>query len=423
MTLTSIFLEVARRVDGAALVGSALGSDPRLLPERFHLLCAGKAAFPMLRGLLGAIGAERIAGGLVVSPATRLVAPPDLPKTVVCLSSDHPDPSSRSVAAGHAACDRLEALRPSENLVVLLSGGASSALAVPANGLCLDDKRTTSRAVARAGAGITELNSVRKHLSAIKGGQLGLRARVPTVVLALSDVLGNDPSTIASGPFSPDPTSFGQALAVVERLAPTAPARAVAHLQKGAAGHTPETPKPGDPRLRHVAFRLIAGPERVVEDAQRVVLGRGLCFDVLSAGTESSVDDLALAYGRRAQREAISPTPGRVLVGNGEPSIVVRGTGHGGRATHLALAVAHEIRGLARVTFLAAGTDDRDGSTQASGAAVDGTTWARAEASGLDPAGALARFDSEPPLRALGCLVHGPGTSNLLDLHLLGIGV
>jgi glycerate 2-kinase len=423
MTLVEIFLEVARHVDGGALVRGAIASGSALLPAgRLHVLCAGKAAFPMFGGLLDSVGAELVAGGLVVAPETCFPETPRCPAAVTAFVSDHPDPSGRSVAAGLAARDLLASLLPTDKLIVLLSGGASAALALPADGLSLDDKRATTRAVLRAGATISELNAVRKHLSAIKGGQLALHTRARILVLALSDVVGNDPGTIASGPFSPDPTTFAQAVTLVERFAPTAPGRAVEHLRRGAAGSVPETPKKGDPRLAHVEYRLIAGPERVADEARNVVQGCGMAAGLLSRDTESPVMDLAVAYGRVARREAALSGPKRIFVGHGEPSIVVLGAGRGGRATHLALAMAREISGLNRATFLAAGTDDRDGAADASGAVVDGATWARAQAAGLDPAGALERFDSEAPLKSLGCLVRGPGTSNLLDLHLLEVG-
>jgi glycerate 2-kinase len=275
--------------------------------------------------------------------------------------------------------------------------------------------------VARSGASIAELNAVRKHLSAIKGGRLGLATHAQTTVLALSDVVGSDPGVIASGPFSPDPTTFAQALALVERLAPTAPKEVLAHLRRGAAGGLAETPKPGDPRLGHIEYTLVAGPERVPAEAKRIVEAQGVLASTLSRDTEASVEDLATDYGGLARREQQAGGPPRVLIGNGEPTIVVRGGGRGGRATHLALLMARAIAGMPHVAFLAAGTDDRDGSSDASGAIVDGSTWERAQSQGLDPAGALDRCDSEAPLKALGGLVRGPGTSNLLDLHLLAI--
>jgi hydroxypyruvate reductase len=420
--LIAIFLEVARRVDGAALVSEAMASNPALVSGGpIHVLAIGKVAFPMFDGLVARMGQSRIASALIIAPETRFPKELLLPANARALVSDHPDPSERSVIAGRAARTMLQSLPASDRLLVLLSGGGSAAMAVPADGISIDEKRAATKAVARAGASIAELNTVRKHLSAIKGGQLGLATRAPTTVLALSDVVGSDPGVIASGPFSPDPTTFAQALALVERLAPAAPASVLEHLRRGAAGDRTETPKPGDGRLSHVDYRLLAGPERVPEEAKRIVEGYGGATSTLSSNTEASVEELAVGYGRRARRERATGGPPRTLIGNGEPSIVVRGEGRGGRATHLALLVARELAGVSNVAFLSAGTDDRDGSSAASGAVIDGSTWERAQTQGLDPAGALERCDSETPLKALGCLVRGPGTSNLLDLHLLAI--
>jgi len=191
----------------------------------------------------------------------------------------------------------------------------------------------------------------------------------------------------------------------------------------GAAGHAPETPKPGDRRLAHVRYEILAGPERVPAEARALVEAQGWTAGLLSRDTEARVEALAEGYGERARHEAGAGGRTRVFIGNGEPSVVLSGDGpgRGGRATHLALACARELAGLDGVAFLAAGTDDRDGNTDVSGAVVDGRTWPDAVAAGLDPAAALAAFDSERPLRALGCLVRGPGTSNLLDLHLLAV--
>ncbi len=409
-------------MDGAILVKQALAADPDLVASpRLSVLAIGKVAFPMYEGLVATVGTDRIANGLLVAPATRFPADPRLTAGVTGLVSDHPTPSDRSVAAGRAALTFVAGLTPTEPLLVLISGGGSAALAVPAGDLTLEEKRATTTAVARSGANIGELNTVRKHLSALKGGQLALATRAPTTVLALSDVIGDDPGTIASGPFAPDPTTFAEALALVQRLAPDAPARVVAHLRRGAEGGLPETPKAGDTRLAHVSFRMLAGPDRVPEEARRIVTAGGRRAGVLATNTETAVPELATAYGERARHEANSGGAARVLIGNGEPAIVVTGNGSGGRATHLALMMAREIAGLPRAAFLAAGTDDRDGACDASGAFVDGTTWARAQTAGLDPAGALVRCDSATPLAALGCLVRGPGSSNLLDLHLLSI--
>jgi glycerate 2-kinase len=438
--LEDLYLALASHLDGARLVEEALAGDSTLAGA--HVLAVGKVARPMFEGLMRALGPPPSA--LLVSPAPlspgRDPAPSgplspvlrgegqgegsvirDLGPAVRLLEADHPHPSARSVAAADQARAFVAALAPSQRLVVLLSGGGSALLAAPRVGLSLEDKRATVAAVARAGATIEELNTVRKHLSAIKGGQLGLAIRAPTTVLALSDVIGNDPGTIASGPLSPDPTNFGQALALVRRLAPGAPPAAVALLERGASGGLSETPKHGDPRLSHVQYRVLAGPERVSREAHRLIEAGGHRSGTLATSTEAPVPELAAAYGARARQEARSAQSAQVLVGNGEPRIVVTGHGTGGRATHLALLMAREIAGLPDVSFLAAGTDERDGNAPASGAVVDGATWSHAVAAGLQPESALDECDSARPLAALGCLVRGPGRSNLLDVHLLAV--
>ncbi len=414
--LREIFREVTERIDGARLVAEAPLADVS------HVLALGKVAGPMVRGLLQARGPDApLAGGLVVAPPAHLPASGDLPPAFRLLGADHPVPGEASLRAGQAVLDFVRDRRPPDRLLVLLSGGGSALAVLPAAGLTLEEKRAATSAVARAGAGIAQLNVVRKHLSGLKGGRLGACARVPTRVLALSDVVGSDPATIASGPFSPDPSTFAEALALLDALTPGAAPAARDHLARGADGALADTPKPGDPRLAAIEYQRLAGPERVLEEASRAVAAASYQSGQLALNTEADVNALALDYGQRARREAAAGSRA-ILIGNGEPTIVVRGDGRGGRATHLALLVAREIAGLDGVAFLAAGTDDRDGNTSASGAVVDGRTWEQARAAGLDPERALLDCNSAAPLQGLGCLVRGPGTSNLLDLHLLAVG-
>lgn len=415
--LDLIFTEVAKRIDGAALVRAQLGREQA--PPVTAVLAVGKVAFPMFEGLRAAGQTPKRA--LLIAPATRFPAEVNLPEGCTALVSDHPNPTERSVAAGEAALAFVRSLTDADRLLVLLSGGGSSLMCAPAGPLTLEDKRAAVKAVSRGGATIGQLNTVRKHLSSLKGGQLGIASRAPTVVWALSDVVGNDPATIASGPFSPDPTTFGEAQALLLQLAPDAPAPVMAWVAAGLAGEQPETPKPGDGRLAHVRYEVIASPERVAEEARLEVERLGYAAGMLSRNVESDVEELAEAYVRRARHEAEAGGRPRVFVGNGEPSIVVRGQGSGGRATHLALLVARGIAGLRGVRFLAAGTDDRDGSADASGALVDGETWGRARAAGWDPDAALQACDSASLLGAVGALIRGPGSSNLLDLHLLSV--
>ena len=413
--LQKIFLDTAARIDGAALVKQRAAQHNEAPPSA--VLAIGKVSFPMFEGFLAT--APTVKKGLLVAPATRFPDNVQLPHGCLAVVSDHPNPTSRSVAAGQAALDFVRGLGRDESLLVLLSGGGSSLVCMPAGPLTLEEKRAAAKGLSRNGASIGELNTVRKHLSRIKGGQLGAAARCPTKVWALSDVVGNDPATIASGLFSPDPTTFAQAQTLLDRLVPDAPEAVKAWLQSGVRGDRAETPKPGDGKLSHVTYEILASPEHVTEAALRCAESCGYAAGLLSQNVESDVEALAQSYIQRALREQSAGGKRRVFVGNGEPNIVVRGNGKGGRATHLALLVAKGIAGLRGVAFLAAGTDDRDGSADASGAVVDGTTWPAALAQGLDPEGTLARSDSATLLGAVGALIKGPGTSNLLDVHLL----
>lgn len=435
--LARVFHEVASRIDGQRLVGEAVEGDPAFAAAT-DVLAVGKVALPMVRGLCLRIDArawprkilavipERTFGEAMNDIAATLPS-----QTQIC-RADHPYPTERSVEAAHSAHAFVRAVSNGVpgRLLVLLSGGASSLLCGPAKGLTWEDKRDAVAAVARAGATIRELNVARKHLSSIKGGRLALETSLPIAVRALSDVIGDDPATIGSGPFSPDPSSFADAIAVVDRLGAKLPDAARAHLERGARGEVDDTPKPGTAALAHVDYRVLAGPTRVVDEAQAAVVREGCTSGTLALAVEETVEVHAAAIGALLRRElgaspaALGQLP-RILVGNGEPRVVLPAdAGRGGRATHLALLVARELAELpppqrSRVAFLAAGTDDRDGNTAVSGAIVDGTTWERARARGLDPEAALHRFDSLPVLAAIGDTLRGPGTSNLLDLHLL----
>jgi glycerate 2-kinase len=443
--LVSLFGDVAAACDGQALVAAALGDlgaaaarDGRTL----HVLALGKAAAPMLDGFLESwpriASAGPVGDGLIIAPGPRAHPGPRDGFTQVL--GEHPTPGAGSVRAGAAARAFVAAMPPDHRLIVLLSGGGSALACLPADGLALEDKLAAVSAVAAAGAPIGELNCVRKHLSAIKGGQLAQLARGPVLVLALSDVIGNDPATIASGPFSPDPTSHADALAVLDARAGGRPldplrsshlAAARAHLQAGARGLRPETPKPG-PAFDDVAHHVIADPGHVAAAAGRAAQVRGWRTEALWRDTTLTVEALAgyvLAQAERLASAGLAPGVTAAAIGNGEPTIDLTAAspplGTGGRATHLALLVARGLADLARrhprtsLAFLAAGTDDRDGSSDASGAVVDGDTWAQAAALGLDAQAALEHADSATLLAARGALVRGPCTSNLLDLHVL----
>jgi glycerate 2-kinase len=409
-------------VDPRRLVGEVLHREGDVLRLRTSagvrshrgpvlLVAAGKAALGMAQGAVAA----RPAAGLIVVPHEITG---DGPASTVVLHAAHPVPDD----AGALATARvLGAVRTagSETLVLaLLGGGASSLLVAPADALTLADKQAVTAALLASGADIAALNTVRKHCSRIKGGGLARAARGVAAVwtLLLSDVAGDDPATIASGPTVADPTTFAEACAIVARwLAPDiVPAGVRAHLEAGAAGRVAETVKPGDPLLDHVVTHVLAGNRTAVDAAAAAARRLGfephLMPDPLRGDAETAA--------RRAVA-ALDAAPGHgpvAVVAGGETTVrVVRG-GRGGRSQHLALAAARALTGRPGV-LLAAGTDGIDGPTDAAGACVDGGTVARARARGFDAVVALAATDSNPLLAATGDLVRtGPTGTNVADL-------
>jgi hydroxypyruvate reductase len=335
------------------------------------------------------------------------------------------------VAAGQAVLAFASAARPADRHLLLLSGGASALCAAPAPGLTLADKDSALRALMRAGATIAELNTVRKHLSALKGGRLAAalmaapgatrdaKTALPTLLtLAVSDVQGDDPAIIGSGPTVPDPTTYVDALEVLRRhaLIERLPPAVRQHLEAGVAGYISETPKPGRQGDSTGAYAVIAtlddALEAIAQAAASVGAPRVLSLGrVLYGAVDAHAAQLA-ALLRQHRGEA--PL---LLVAGGEPVVRVSGEGRGGRAQELALRLAVELEGESGITVLVAGTDGRDGPTEAAGAFADGGTLARARKAGCDPRAALERNDSNRALGAAGDLfATGPTGTNVADL-------
>jgi glycerate-2-kinase len=256
----------------------------------------------------------------------------------------------------------------------------------------------------------------------VKGGLLALAARpAPVWALLLSDVPGDDPSVIASGPFSPDPTTYGDAAAVLgrHRLLDAVSAAVRQHLAAGAAGKVPETPKPGDPAFERVTCAIVGSNRTAMDAAAKAAEAEGAEVALLPGFLLGEARECARAFCARLREAAASLAPGRVavLVAGGETTVRVRGGGTGGRSQEFALAAAMEIAGREGTAVLAAGTDGADGPTEAAGAFADGTSCARSAALGLPPGAHLARNDSHPLFRALGDLVvTGQTGTNVADL-------
>jgi hydroxypyruvate reductase len=362
---------------------------------------------------------DRLRGGLVVGLAPLGVEAP----FEVC-AGGHPVPTAASVEAGERALALAAARGPGEALIVLLSGGASALMAVPAPGITLEDKRATTAALLTNGADIGSMNAVRKHLSAIKGGGLAAATRATCRTLAISDVVGDDLSVIGSGPTVPDPTTFGEALGVLRRhggLGAFSP-RVVDYLERGALGQVPETPKPGDPRLALSSAFVIGSRADAMRGAADEAARRGYHVVVIPEALTGEAREAAHRHIERVRLLATSRDRPLCVVSSGETTVTVRGTGRGGRNQEFALAAARGLASLAPgVVCASVGTDGIDGPTQAAGAVADGETVSRAARSGLPPVeDYLQRNDATGFFEALGdLLVTGPTGTNVGDLQVL----
>ena len=393
--------------------------------SRFSIVAAGKAAWPMAVALESVMGRAilgrqaAVTGGLIAGPRCGDL---DRAPHLEWFDASHPLPNDASESAGRRALALAAGGQPGGMLLVLLSGGASSMLAVPAAGISLADKVKTGRALMNAGVPIADLNCVRKHLSAIKGGRLAASAP-QTVTLAISDVHGpvaDDPAVIGSGPTVADPTTFSDALDVVRRagLADALPPAVIAHLHRG----DDESPKPKDPRLTRSSYEVIGNRHLAMEGAASAARARGYVVHVVEAATCGEARGAGEAFAAAALREEAGfPL---CVIASGETTVHVRGRGRGGRNQEFALGALGVIDSAAargaRVVLGSAGTDGIDGPTDAAGAIVDGTTSARAAEKGLWAQAALASNGAYDYFLPLGDLVSwGPTGTNVGDLHVL----
>lgn len=336
----------------------------------------------------------------------------------------HPLPNDASVAAAERAMAIASGACDTDLLLVLLSGGASAKLAQPAAGVTLEDKRATVERLLMAGAPIGEMNVVRKHLSAVKGGQLAAATAARVLTLAVSDVVGDDLSSIASGPTVADASTFAQALDVLERYGGLGrfPASVAARLRDGAAGRIAETPKPGDPRLAHADARIIGNRMTAMAGARAAAAARGYHVVVIDDPIVGEARGQGAALISRAvQLRAARPVAPLCVISSGETTVRVTGTGKGGRNQELVLGMLPHLASLgANVAAASVGTDGIDGPTDAAGALVDSTTAARAAAAGLGPDSFLNNNDAYTFFARLGDLiVTGSTATNVGDLQVL----
>lgn len=389
--------------------------------ERVVVLGAGKAGGAMAKAVEGLLG-DRLTEGLVVVKYEHLA---DLQKITLC-QAGHPVPDENGLQAARAILELAERADHKTLVIILISGGGSALLPLPAAGLSLRDKQQTTSTLLECGAGIHEINALRKHLSAIKGGQLA-RALYPAtlVSLILSDVIGDDLDTIASGPCVPDSSTYSDCLEIIERykIADRLPETVVSHLSKGAAGQFPETPKLGDKAFER-SFNLIVGSNiDALQQAREQAISLGFNTLILSsmiAGETAEAAEIHCAIASEVLKSGHPLALPACLLSGGETTVTIKGAGLGGRNQEFALAAARVMADAGHMVLLSAGTDGSDGPTDAAGAFADSTTRQRAGQAGMDLQQYLAENDSYHFFDQLGDLYKtGPTNTNVMDLRVM----
>lgn len=405
-----------------------------------HLAAFGKAAAGMARGAVAVLG-ERLAGGVVIVPSPDADNGPGLPGRFPVFHGGHPVPSDEGVAGARAILDLAQGLTEGDLLLALASGGGSSLMTLPAEGVPLEAIRETIETLLEAGADIRRLNIVRKHLDGLKGGRLALAAHpARTLALLLSDVVGDPVDTIASGPLSPDPTTYDDALRAIAELGQSGdriPESVRRHLERGRRGEIDESPKPGDPAFASVEVHVVGNNRLAAEAARREAERRGYRALVLTTsltGEAREVGRVLAGIGSEILTAGTPLAPPACVVAGGETTVTVRGSGRGGRNQEVALGAAVALDELVgpgreseaagahgdRLLVASVGTDGVDGPTDAAGAIASESTLCRARNRRLDAHRALAENDAFPFFDTLGDLIEtGPTGTNVMDLALV----
>ncbi len=389
-----------------------ISGGERFEADRVFVLAAGKAAGAMARGAEELLG-ERLAGGLVVTKYGH-EAPSGQLETIFAA---HPEPDERGVEAARRVEELANSLGEGDLLLALISGGASALLADPAPGVGLEDMKRLTGALLRSGADIGEINTVRKHVSVLKGGGLvSLAAPAPTLALLLSDVVGDDPSAIASGLTAPDPTTLEDTRRVLARYGIELPESVADYLKRAE-----ETPKPGDALFEGVANVVCGSGRHAAEAAAEKARELGYEPLILSTTVTGDARDIA-SFSAAVIREVLesgNPAPPPcALVSGGEATVTVRGDGTGGPNQEFALTLAVELDGVEGWAAFAADTDGGDGPTETAGGLVTGATARKVRDNGVDPKDALENNDAYTALQAgEALLVTGPTGTNVNDLR------
>ena len=411
-----------RRMFDAAVAAAqpALCLPPHLPPPpkgRTIVIGAGKASAAMARAL-----EDHWSGPLEGLVVTRYGY--DVPcERIEIVQAAHPVPDAAGLAAAQRIRQLVTGLTADDLVIALISGGGSSLLVAPGEGLTLADKQAVNTALLHSGASISEMNCVRRHLSSLKGGRLAAVCHPAQVLtLLISDVPGDDPIDIASGPTVADPATCADALAIVDRYRINVPPSVRSLLESGAG----ETVKPGDPRLAGIQTRMVTAPQIALEAAAQVAREAGITPYILGDSLEGEARDLGKAMAGIARQVAVHGQPFKtpcVLLSGGETTVTLRGKGRGGRNVEFLLSLAVALNGQPGVYALAGDTDGVDGAEEIAGAVLTPTTLARAWALGTNPRSSLDNNDGHGFFQALGdSVVTGPTLTNVNDFRAITIG-
>jgi len=414
-----IFRAAVKAADPYAAVKSRTGGIRDVFDKegfkRLIIAGFGKASAKMAKAIEEDLD-DIITGGAIITKYGHLG---DFSSTRVrAYEAGHPVPDERGLEATGEIIALLQGADEMTLVVCLVSGGGSALLVAPQPGITLAEKQELTGALLASGASIHEVNSVRKHISAVKGGRLARLAWPGRVVsLIVSDVVGDDLGVIASGPTAPDPTTFGDALAVLRKYSVATPPSIARRLERGFAGHEPETPREGDDAFQRVENIIVADNRTALGKALERATELGYRSEVISDAITGDITQAARFLLEEAKRHRKRPA---CVISGGETTVKVKGKGRGGRNMHLALFFAMAVEGRNDITLLSAGTDGTDGPTDAAGAVVNGSTVSKARQAGLTPEEYFSNNDSYAFFGRTGeILITGPTGTNVMDIQVM----
>lgn len=420
--------ERARTFLGESFTAALAAADPlRIVPShlpappkgRTLVVGAGKAAAAMALAVEQHWPATAPLDGLVITRYQHGL----LTNRITVIEAGHPVPDAAGEQAAAEILKKVKTLTPQDLLLVLVSGGGSSLLSLPAEGISMADLKQVTKQLLMSGAPIQAMNTVRKHLSMIQGGRLAAASRAPVLALVVSDVTGDDPTHIASGPCAPDPTTYQDAINILERHGVQAPPVIAAHLARGARGEIAETPKPGDRVFAKTENRVIATAQQSLQAAADYFRGHGITPAILGDSVTGEAREVAKVYAALARqiRRHGAPWPAPVaLISGGECTVTVRGRGRGGRCAEFLLSLAIDLDSAAGIHALACDTDGIDGSEDNAGALLTPDTLQRATRKQVNAAALLDQNDAYGFFAAINDLVvTGPTRTNVNDYRVI----